>query len=393
MKIVSREIEYKMKILFVSTSVLYYEKRPFGRGGTDSQEYGIAVEMARRGHDAYILGHFAETGWRDYDVLVNGIQFINVRALYLRDKFIGETVSAFLLSKKVANEIEKIKPDIINLTGRFTAYFPSKLNIPKVFITHHPDAFDFYKEFSVKNNRLNYFYSPFKKIVEESVMRHSDVLIALNKDIRDYLHGKGFMNVCVIPNAVDVAKSTNKRDDNFILYAGGFRKVKGIDYLIEAFSGICDDHSTDLLLIGSGPDEERLKKIVASKNLNDRVHFIPMVGKDKLREYLSKCSVFVLPSLFETFGIVTIEAMASGKPVIASDIPGPQDVITQGYDGFLFEKGNVDELKKYLELCLSDEKLRRNMGKNARRTVEERYTFHKIAEDYLKVYSEILHNE
>lgn len=379
-----------MKILFVSTSVLYYEKRPFGRGGTDSQEYGIAAEMANRGHEVYILSHFAETGWKEYDVSINGMQFVNIRAPYLRDKFIGETASAFLLSKMMAKEIEKIKPDVINLTGRFTAYFPSKLNIPKVFITHHPDAMEFYNEFSVENNRLNYFYFPFKKRIEERVMSNSSAIIALNKYVQDYLVKKGFTNTCVISNGIEVEKYKDNCVDDFILYAGGFRKVKGIDYLIKAFSELTGCYSTDLVLIGAGPEEKRLKKMVKSKNIEDRVHFIPMVDKNELRGYLSKCSIFVLPSLFETFGVVILEAMASGKPVIASDIPGPKDIITHEYDGFLFEKGNVGELKKYLELCLSDEKLRGKIGRNARKTVEGRYTFNKIANQYLKVYEEIL---
>jgi len=379
-----------MKIVFVSSSALYYEKRPFGRGGTDAQEYGIAAEMARRGHEVYIVSHFAETDWKEYDKSVNGIHFINVRAPYFRDKIIGETASAFLLSKKVAKEIEKIKPDIINLTGRFTAYFPSKLNIPKVFTTHHPDAFDFNKEFSVKNNKLNYFYFPFKKIVEESVMRHSDVLVTLNKDIKDYLHRVGFTNTCIIPNAVSVEKYINKGDDNFILYSGSLIKRKGVDYLIKAFSEISKICDTHLVIIGSGSDENRLKKLVMLENINEQVHFMPPVSRTKFLEYLAKCSIFVLPSLFECLPVTLLEAMASSKPVIASDIPGSKDVITHGYDGFLFEKGNVNELKKYLELCLSDEKLRKKMGKNARKTVEEKYTFSKITTQYLDLYEEIV---
>ena len=115
-----------------------------------------------------------------------------------------------------------------------------------------------------------------------------------------------------------------------------------------------------------------------------------MVGKDKLREYLSKCSVFVLPSLFECMPVTLLEAMASGKPVIASDIPGPKDIITQRYDGFLFEKGNVEELKKYLGIIFDDKKLRKRIRENARKTVEEKYTFQKITQHYFETCEQIL---
>ena len=114
-----------------------------------------------------------------------------------------------------------------------------------------------------------------------------------------------------------------------------------------------------------------------------------MVNKTELKAYLAKCSIFVLPSLFETFGIVLIEAMASGKPVIASDIPGPQDIIRNGYNGFLFEKANEKELGKYLKLLIEDHSLRKQIGKNAQKTVEEQYTFEKVAEEYLSVFNTI----
>jgi glycosyltransferase involved in cell wall biosynthesis len=374
-----------MKIVFVSPGYLYSDKLPFERRGSESEIYGISKEMVKRGHDVYITGRFGNLKGKECET-IDGIQFINIKTPHLKDEIIYEIGSSLLYSKAAAKKIKQINPDVISLNERFSAYFPSKLNLPKTFTTHNPDAMAFYKEFALKSNRLNYIFFDVKKGIEESIMSRSDIIITLTKSIREYLHENGFTNTSIIPNAVDAEEYINNRDENFILYAGRFRKFKGVTYLIQAFSEISKDYDTDLLLVGSGPDEERIKKMAASKNLDDRVQFIPLVDKTKLREYLSKCKVFVFPSLFEAFGVVVIEAMASGKPVIASDIPGPKDIITQGYDGFLFEKQNVNELKRYLELCLSDEKLRRKIGENARKTVEEKYTFNKIAQEYFKIY-------
>lgn len=378
-----------MKILFVSPGVLYSEKYPFERAGSESVIYGISKVMARCGHEIYILGRFGNIKRKEYGVM-NNIQFINIKTPHLKDEIIHQIGSALLYSKAAAKEIKLINPDIISLNERFSAYFPSKLSIPKTFTTHNPDAMAFYKEFALKSNRLNYVFFGVKKRIEEGIMSRSDINIALTKSIRDYLNENGFTNTFIIPNAVDVKKYTNNADDNFILFAGRLSKVKGIPYLIQAFSEIGNDYETDLFLVGSGPDEKGLKKMVASKNLKARVHFIPLVDKTKLREFFSKCSVFVLPSLFESFGIVLIEAMASGKPVIASDIPGPKDIITPGYDGFLFEKENVEELKRYLELLIGDKELRKRIGGNARKTVEEKYTFDKVADSYLKLFEELV---
>ena len=323
--------------------------------------------------------------------IIDGIQFINIKTPHLKDERIHQIGSALLYSRATAKKIKQINPDTISLNERFSAYFPSKLDIPKTFTTHNPDAMAFYKEFALKSNGLNYVFFGVKKRIEESIMSCSDIIIALTKSIRDYLHENGFINTCIIPNAVNAERYTSNGDDNYILYAGRLSKVKGLPYLIQAFSEISKDYDTDLLLVGSGPDEEKLKKMATLKNINNRVHFIPMVDKTKLREFLSKCSVFVLPSLFECMPVALLEAMASGKPVIASDIPGPKDIITSGKDGFLFDAGNVDELREYLELCLSDKKLRRKMGKNARRTVEGKYTFEKVANSYLRLYKGLIH--
>lgn len=378
-----------MRILFVSPGGLYSKNYPFERGGTQSQIYGIAKEMVKQGHEVYVTGRFDDFKGKEFET-IDGIQFINIRTPHLKDEIIYEIGSALVYSKAAAKKIKQIKPDVISLNERFSAYFPSKLDIPKTFTTHNPDAMAFYKDFAIESNRLNYAFFDVKKRIEESVMSRSDTIVALTKSIRDYLHKRGFTNTGIIPNAVDAEKYTNKDDENFILFAGRLSKVKGIPYLIQAFSEISKDYDADLMLVGSGPDEARLKKMVISKNIKDRVHFIPMVGKDKLREYLSKCSIFVLPSLFECMPVTLLEAMASGKPVIASDIPGPRDVIIHGIDGFLFEVGNIGELKKNLELCLQNQNIFKNAGTNARRTVEEKFVFNIIADSYINLFKKIV---
>ena len=168
------------------------------------------------------------------------------------------------------------------------------------------------------------------------------------------------------------------------MYAGRLVEHKGVQYLIKAFSEIREDITEDFVIIGCGPFEKTLKELVVSQNVNDRVRFIPFLSKPQYREFLSKCKAFAFPSLFEAFGVVVIEAMASWKPVIASNIIGPRDIITHGYNGFLFDKGNVDELKKYLKLCLSDGELRRKIGSNARKTIQQKYTYKKIADEYAR---------
>lgn len=378
-----------MKICFVSPGILYTKNRKFHQQGSESVILGISKYLAKKGHEIYITGRFED--FKDNEIYGGDINFVNIKSLYLMDDKLDQVGSAILYSKKVSKELNKLDIDVLSLNERFSAFFPSKLNIPKTFTTHNPDAMEFYKNFSFKNNSINYVFFGLKRKIEEQVISNSDKVITLNSFIMNYLNDKGFDNTSIIPNAIDVKKYFNNGNDNFILYAGRLSSVKGISYLIKAVSQINkENRDLKLIIVGSGPEEFKLKMLVQEENIESKVQFFPMVSKRELREYLSCCSMFVLPSLFETFGVVLIEAMASGKPVIASNIPGPSDVIKHGYNGFLFEKANINELSQYIKLLIEDDTLRDKLGKNARKTVEEGYTFEKVAEMYETLFMELL---
>lgn len=378
------------KIMFVCQTSSHNAHRPFGQGGTDSQIYGLASALFRKGHEISIIGNFIDPLWKDPSIEIQNLKFINVPSPEFPDERFGDLISGLMLSKKISIMIEKERPDLIILPAPVTGFFPSKLDIPFIYVTHNPNGMYFYKNFLLENHPLNFFSFPILHGLEEQIMHRAIAIFALNAYIESYLHMQGFSNIYQIPNGVNFTDYYSNQDKNYILYAGGFRRVKGIEYLIFAFSKIADHYDTDLLLIGSGKEKDNLKKQVSSLNLENRVHFIPLVDKVTLRRYLAECAVFILPSLFETFGVTLLEAMASGRTVIASDIPGPQDIITHGHDGFLFEKGNVEQLVEYLDLCLSNKNLRERLGKNARKTIEQKFSFNTIANEYLEIYDSII---
>jgi glycosyltransferase involved in cell wall biosynthesis len=376
-----------MKICFVSPGLYYSDVQIFNQLGLESELLGLAMQMSKKGHEVFITGRFKN--FEGESRVIDNIKFVNIKIPNFRDERLHEIGSAILYSKRVANVIKKLDVDILSLNERFSAIYPAKLEIPKTFTTHNPDAMDFYKKFAINHNLINLLFFDVKNRFEERIFLNSEEIIALNSHIENYLNMKGFINTSVIPNAIDPDKYSDNGNENFILYAGRLNQVKGIKYLIDAFSQLESDHT--LLLIGSGPEEQKLKSMLNSE-LAERIIFISHVNKTKLIDYMSKCAFLVLPSLFETFGVVLIEAMASGKPVIASDIPGPNDIIENGYNGFLFEKGNVDQLKNFLKILIENDSLRKRMGINARKTVENKYTFQKISEEYLKVFNKLLSN-
>lgn len=367
-----------MKIAFLSTADYSYDLFPEG-GGIQNQIFGISSEMVKMGHEVHIL-----TRNRSYNIQdIGGIHIHGVNTI-LKD----QVLTRLIFSKNAAKKIKKIQPDVLNLSERFSSYFPSKLDMMKIFTTHNCDAFEFYRDFSYEYNILNMLFFDIKKKCEASVMLNSDIVIALNKSIEEHLYSTGFNKLAIIPNAINCELYKNNGDSNYILYAGRLNKLKGLDYLLEAYSKIETSHR--LIIIGKGPEENRLKEYVKLLNLNNKVDFVPWVTQEKLREYLSKCTVFVLPSLFETFGIVLLEAMASGKPVIASDIMGPKDIILNGINGILFEKGNIEELKRAIERVLHSEHLRSELGTKARLEVENNYSFQIVAKKLLNTYESLL---
>lgn len=358
-------------------------------GAVELQLFVLAEGLKRRGHEPIIVRTWR--GNKKYEEL-NGIKFINIRfpgpdkRLLKRPlEAVRKSVKTFLYSWRLKNVIEKVNPDIITASNTITAYFLPKpsAKYKTIFITHNHDVF-------IGED----MYSLMRKYMMKKISHKVNTIVCLTKGIKDHLNTECNINTnIIIPNTIKTEEYQNNGDQNYILNASKLLKHKRVDILVKAFSNLIKekkDLSAKLIIIGEGPYKKHLNDLVKFEGLKERVVFLPFQPVSVYRAYLSKCSIFVLPSEIEAFGVVIIEAMASGKPVIASDIPGPQDIITHGYNGFLFEKGNVDELKKYLEILLEDKELRKKVGENARKRVEEKYTIEKVAGKYIKLFGELL---
>lgn len=382
-------LEIKTKILFISPlglkKVANYQSE-YQMGAIEQQIFGLAKALSSKGYKTFIL-----RGWNSLKEteIISGVRFTNVNVPFTQRGF-QERISLstlpityiehLLFSIKAHKKIKALNPDIINISTLGSYYFFSKLNIPnsrKVFITHSHDLFF-----------AGGLISCLKRNIIKSIVSNSDAVVVLTEGMKNYLNDRGFKVDYIIPDALNLSDYRDGGDDGFILHAGRLVPHKRVEDLIKAYSKISDNIKEHLVIIGSGPCEKALKSYATSLGVKDRVIFIPFLPRSKYRDYLSKCSVFVLPSEAEAFGVVIIEAMASGKPVIARDIIGPRDIIAHGYNGFLFENG--DELKKYLKLLLSDKGLRGKLGKNARKIVEAKYTFRRIADSYEKLYESLI---
>lgn len=145
--------------------------------------------------------------------------------------------------------------------------------------------------------------------------------------------------------------STTK--DNLIVFLGRMVVEKQIDRLIRAFAKLDPALDARLELVGGGDQEQALKHLAASLGVSDRVHFTGYVEEEYLRTALTRAKVFAMPSIAELQSISTMEAMASGLPIVAADAMALPHLVHDGENGYLFEPGNVDELAEKLTAVLT----------------------------------------
>jgi glycosyltransferase involved in cell wall biosynthesis len=165
-----------------------------------------------------------------------------------------------------------------------------------------------------------------------------------------------------------------------LLFVGRLEETsrwKGVDVLLQAFRVLRPDHPTARLrLVGDGDDVARLRRYAAELGIDDHVDFAGALrGPDLVRAY-QEATVLVLPSLTaaESFGIVLIEAMACGLPVVASDVGGIPNVVQDGVTGLLCEAANPNALAATTNRMLGEPELRRSLAAAARERVRERFT-------------------
>jgi phosphatidylinositol alpha-mannosyltransferase len=211
------------------------------------------------------------------------------------------------------------------------------------------------------------------------VARRLDARVAVSEAACRYhadALGMGGREFTVVPNAVDVSRFADATPipghlPPTLLFVGRLEKRKGLEQLIRAFI-LLKTHRSDvrLLVVGEGPERDRCQALVPARMRSDVV-FLGRVGQDDLPRFYRSADVFVAPALGgESFGIVLIEAMAAGTPVVASDIPGYRSVVRDELHGSLVRPGDPRALADALHTLLENPARREAMGREAQRYVQ-----------------------
>jgi glycosyltransferase involved in cell wall biosynthesis len=206
-------------------------------------------------------------------------------------------------------------------------------------------------------------------------------------------------DVNVIPNAIDtqrfnpsisgdaVREKYDLVNENVVLYVGRLVHHKGLEQFI--ISAENTPENTKYLIVGEGPLKKDLEDLIIDRKLGEKVILAGRIPNETLPEYYAACDVFVLPSVsrLEAFGVVALEAMGCGKPVIVSDMPGVRELITDGKEGFIAKPLSSDDLADKIQRIVDNKDMARRMSIEVRKKVETKFSWKNIVNQVEAVYA------
>jgi glycosyltransferase involved in cell wall biosynthesis len=238
-------------------------------------------------------------------------------------------------------------------------------------------------------------------LIEKANLEHAAAIHVTSALEAEELCRFGFKlpKIVIVPNGVDTASDGDGKPSlspdimkiiraPFLLFLGRINWKKGIDRLIPALSYV-----PEIPLVIAGNDEENytpeLQRLAKTHGVSDRIYFAgPVHGDDKI-DLLNHASALVLPSYSENFGIVVLEAMAAGRPVVITPDVGLADTVRETGSGVVV-KGDPDVLAGGIRNLLSNPGLMQQMGENGKRVVKEQFTWEAVAQKMEGVYADML---
>lgn len=244
-------------------------------------------------------------------------------------------------------------------------------------------------------SRKRLFASVLKKIVPAIgawSLRRADKIRVLSKyfegEVKREVPNKPYF---VFPTYTDIdyfLEEKNASFQKYILTVAILSPIKSIETLIEAFSKIHSQfRDFKFIIVGDGPSKPGLQLAVDNLQLTTKVVFTGRLSQERVRDIMKDCWVFVLPSLSEGFGRVVIEAMALGKPVVATRVGGLPELVRDGENGFLVEPKDSEQLARKLTMVLQDSELAATMGARGRKFVETHFS----NEKYIRNFTEMIY--
>jgi len=235
------------------------------------------------------------------------------------------------------------------------------------------------------------------------IVKTADLLVTTSEDLKRRAVGKGFpRNAVAIPQGIDTEKFNPRvsgrtvrerlgwQENPIVMAAARLIERKGVAYLVDAFPSVLRRiPEARLMVAGEGPERRRLEAKAEALGLSGSVVFLGVIPYREVPAYYAACDVFVHIPTYEAMPHVIYEAMATGKPVVASRVGGIVEVIENGKDGLLVEPSAPSETAEAIVRLIEDRRLARRLGEAALKKIRGRYTWDIIAGHYLRLYRQI----
>lgn len=355
-------------------------------GGVAQHVHHQAVELRKRGHDVTIITAFFDRG--DENFADGVVRIGHDVTIPLNGAFVNVTVG-----NRLGWQLRVIENayhfDLVHIHGPYEPVLPlvalRSMKTPKVGTFH-----------TYKKSSFGYFlFSRFT----QSLAKHLSARITVSEAAKGFISHYFPGDYRVVPNGVDTKRFTphgekryeKKPGEKLVIFVGRMDPRKGLTHLLHAFPTIAAaDPSVTLLVVGGG-FMSRYYRAKVGNGLKHRVKFAGYASQEDLPKYIRSADVMVAPATgFESFGIVLLEGLASGVPVVAFDNPGYKMLLSDPNSGsMLVENKNDQALAKAIVDLLADEPRRKQLAENGVRFAE-RFSWERVVDQLEEVYRQVL---
>ncbi len=361
-------------------------------GGIEFHMRDLAEKLASSG-EAKVSVLVANEGPGDVRETIAGVEVTRLSRLF---EYASTPVAPGMARSLRGSAASVTPPDVLHLHFPYPwgemSWLSAHPRIPTV-MTYHSDI--------VRQKAALAAYRPFLERVLDRVdliiasspnmVRHSEFLAPRKEKCRIIPFGIHTERFAETPELLARAAQLRERhgERKVVLFVGRLVYYKGIDVLMRAMQGI----DADLVVIGRGPLESEMRDFTQTHGMAERVFFEPPVDDTDLAAWYHAADVFCLPSVArsEAFGLVQLEAHASGLPVISTDLTtGVPFVNEHGVSGLVVPPGDAEALGAALKELLGDDELRARLGRQAKERARARFTIDRMAADTLAVYREAI---
>lgn len=380
--------------------MLTWEYPPHLVGGLARHVHALAKELAGQGHDVHVLTRSAPG--LPADAMEDGVHVVRVSPYFQEPSDFRLWVCHlnYALMEAGARIAEQITgPAVVHAHDWLVAFAARGIKnlyhmplVATIHATEHGRHNGIHDQGQQYINDVEWWltYEAWQVIVCSNAMRG---------EVR-WLFGLGEDKVRVIPNGIDLkppaegALPPRERfampGERIIYHIGRLVPEKGVAVLLEAMPQILRRHPAKLVVAGTGPYGDELRRRAHQLGLGDRVNFVGWVDDATAYALYTHADVAVVPSTYEPFGIVALEAMAAGAPLVASDVGGLHEIVHHGENGLKALPGHVNSLAEQIDRMLTDRVLAERLARIARREVEQIYTWTGIAHTTAELYDEVI---